>query len=302
MFHAIAQAKRQHTESSRAAATARKVKKIADRQAHIQDAYTRVTALGIKSKDQVIEPKDYLLWDDPRWYTTKNANEIIHGLGGFQGHDVFGRRGIHISPVEPNKLQTLPGQSSNHSLGPNKALTVPTLQQIPHCTPTLAANTDRRAWFGGLGARKAIMFWQNHYHLTYPFNGEVYYMYGFEYDNALLVDGNQYHFGNSRLPLIQHVGLCELNCAGRNADNRPILEHGPFMHYDWCVSFKTNTSGDPSTFKYRLLRVKDTNGTVHDVDLDLEKNQPLLTATLARLVYNPAKGVTTKDVVDLLDE
>ena len=45
---------------------------------------------------------------------------------------------------------------------------------------------------------------------------------------------------------------------------------GPFMRYDWCVSFETNESGDPSTFRYRLLRVKDTAGTMNDVDFDLE--------------------------------
>lgn len=82
----------------------------------------------------------------------------------------------------------------------------------------------------------------------------------------------------------------------------PVCQQMRERRYDWCVSFKTNESGDPSTFKYRLLRVKDANGTVCAVDLDLDKKQASLTATPARLVYDPAKDDSTKDVVDLWDD
>ena len=289
---AIQRAKLSRRAISRQGHANQKAKKLKNREEIIEAAYADAKQRNITDANEVIHPIDYLLWQEPWWVEGRDADEVWKGMSlsstdqaRFRGLDHVTRRGVHIGPLGPDQLQELPngaGELDNLSLGPNRVLSVETLAEIPHCTPGRESNMDFRAWAGGFGAMRSIRWWNGHNWSTYSFDGNVYYMYGFGYDNDLLVRGNQYQMAGV---LPQHAGLCELNCSA-------FSKVGPFMRYDWCVSFETNESGDPSTFRYRLLRVKDTAGTMNDVDFDLELCKEKLaeeglTATPGGFVYDP---------------
>lgn len=269
-----------------------RAKKLKNRAEIIQAAVERAKNHTITDANEVIHPIDYLLHDETWWVTGRDADDVWKGMSlsstdqaEFRGLDHMTRRGVHIGPLCPDRLEMLPngaGEFDNLSLGPNRVLSVETLAEIPHCTPGRQANMDFRAWSGGFGVIRSIRWWNGHNWSTYSFDGKVYYLYGFGHDNDLLVRGNQYRMSGV---LPQHAGLCELNCS-------TFLEVGPFMRYDWCVSFETNESGDPATFLYRLLRVKDAAGKMREVDFDLELSKEELakeglTATPGGFVYDP---------------
>lgn len=118
-------------------------------------------------------PKEFVLFFDPSWTNAIDADVILKG-------DLFAgvKRAVHITPMSPDEMEILPGQTTSDSIGPNRILHLESLQRISHCTPDLNANNDHRAWCGGLGFCMAYFFYFGHYSMHYRRgDGRTYYCY-----------------------------------------------------------------------------------------------------------------------------
>jgi hypothetical protein len=258
--------------------TKKKEQKMKQRKANLLRSL-QMCAVENPDVNTTISPKDYVLFMDPSWAKATDANAILKS-----NQFALTIRIVHFTPMPPSRMEKLPGHSTNDGIGPNSILRLQSLQRIPHCTPDENANNDHRAWCGGLGFCMAYFFYFGHYHMHYHRgDGRTYYCYiVFPTSVDVLKNINQYHFGGHVHP--RHIGLCEFPC------NENQLKTGPFMKYDMCVSFKIPDDESPSSCKFTLLRIRDKQGDMHKVNLDLEQEHECLEATYRGVTYTPPKS------------
>lgn len=278
---------RRHERSNHAS---KQLVKLEERKKMMQAALD--TIKSVRGANEEITPLHYILYLEKHW------TESINGDNIFRGHpqpdrslqhknlDAVTHRGIHLSCLHPDRLQTLPGQDHNYAIGPNIVLSEETLEMIPHCTNGRAANQDKNAWIGMLGWYKTCCFWLGHHNQYYKAgNGQKYYGYLFQScDNQgqasdTLANVSQFRYLNAVNPV--HAGLGRFSC------NSLRLKNGPFANYDLCFSFVMREDMNPLNCEFILLRVRDAFGTMHEVNINLRDKDDCIKATPRGIVYTP---------------
>ena len=112
---AIQRAKLSRRAISRQGHANQKAKKLKNREEIIEAAYADAKQRNITDANEVIHPIDYLLWQEPWWVEGRDADEVWKGMSlsstdqaRFRGLDHVTRRGVHIGPLGPDRLQMLP--------------------------------------------------------------------------------------------------------------------------------------------------------------------------------------------------
>ena len=147
------------------------------------------------------------------------------------------------------------------------------------------------------------MFFFGHYSQWYKYShGRTYCLYICTAGNHKVMSRiEQFKFDGGNVNP-RHAGLCEFNT------NEKQRKEGPFMAFDIAASFKMPDDGLPTSCQFTLLCVRDADGTMHEVELDLSKPHACLSATIGGgIVYDPnqdpskAAKAKSNNSVDLTD-
>ena len=268
----------------------RRERKIDDRKRQLDEALQKYASSDAKAT-LGCSPDEYIKYMDPAWADMINGDDVLSSNSPF----IHLKRSCSISSILPDGLQRIDGQPP--CLLPNILLSLAILEQIPHCTSSKAANQDTRAWAGCFGFALTYMFFFGHYYQWYKYIHErTYCLYICTAGNREVMSRiEQFKYGGGVNP--RHAGLCEFNT------NEKQREKGPLMNFDIAASFKMPEDGLPTSCQFTLLRVRDADGTMHEVELDLNQPHACLSATIGGgIVYDPNQVPSKSDTaIDLTD-
>ena len=263
-------------ESRSNAKHARRECKIDERKKQLEDAIRNYAPSNAEAT-RGCSPDEYIKYMDSAWADMINGDEILSPNSA----SVHVKRACSISPILPRNLQRVEGHPL--CLLPNILLTRAILEKIPHCTSDEWANKDTRAWAGCFGFLLTYMFFFGHYSQWYKYShGRTYCLYICTAGNHKVMSRiEQFKFDGGNVNP-RHAGLCEFNT------NEKQRKEGPFMAFDIAASFKMPADGLPTSCQFTLLCVRDADGTMHEVELDLSKPHACLSATIGGgIVYDP---------------
>lgn len=196
------------------------------------------------AKDVEVDPHSYITAETAEHHE-KDFNNIKKEVAA---------RVIHISPTHPVKLEP-------SGLKSNSELSVGTLKATLHLSDREVDNDDPKQWAGGGGMVSVIHFFHRHYLMYSKSPGKKYYLY--------YIFGSNDEFANYH--------QLRINASGAvNRYHRMLTSHDKChgtVVYDMCVEFEWEVSCNISNLTLKIIRLKNENGELKEMDLVVEKGK-----------------------------